>query len=212
MGSAPGLRRWRAAFARRVPPGRAGTAWARGGRQRSPAGPFANDLRPLTPSAESSARITRPLAGIGRKRPAPVASCNSNPGRSGDSPGRLSNNLRWVRAARALAADGRPLNPHQASSAYPDPAGSDCGRRLRRPGASNPTARANLGRAAPAVERVHPVVLAPQRPGRPPARPPSAPSPRRRARNRKLAAQAAASCGQSAARARPKTWSQPDTH
>jgi hypothetical protein len=83
VGSAPALRRRRAAFARRVLPGRAGTGQVRGGRRRSPAGPLANDLRPLAPSAESSARVTRPAARIGRKRPAPVAPSNSNPGRSG---------------------------------------------------------------------------------------------------------------------------------
>jgi hypothetical protein len=152
VGSAPGLRRWRVAFARRVRPGRAGTGWVRGRRRRSLAGPFANDLRPLAPSAESSAGITRPLAGIGRKRPASVASCNGNPGRSGVRPGGCRTIFDGPGPRRPPSGFGglesasyqpghllqptrrttgesarrrrRPLNPHQASRTF---SGRSCG-------------------------------------------------------------------------------------
>ena len=96
----------------------------------------------LAPSAESSARITPPPAGIGRKRPAPVASCNNDPGRSGvrpsgrrtifDGPGprrppsgvaglesagyQPGHRLQPTRRTTGESARRRrrPLNPHQA--------------------------------------------------------------------------------------------------
>ena len=149
MGSAPGLRRWRAAFARRARPGRAGPGWVRGGRRRSPAGPFANDLRPLAPSAESSARITRPLAGIGRKRPAPVASCNSNPGRSGVRPGgcrRIFDRPGPRRPAHQKTGLEHPVcreQPVQRVRRREEQVGEDRGRiDVQRPGSSRPGERA----------------------------------------------------------------------
>ena len=85
----------------------AARGWVQGVGRRSPAWPWANDLRPLAPTAESPAGRGPAGGGVRRKRPALLSYCDTNPGRDRGSPRRDPNDLRHARAAEPVNPPGR---------------------------------------------------------------------------------------------------------
>jgi hypothetical protein len=145
------------ALARRASPGPSRPrGWVRGVGRRSPR-PWANDLRPLAPAAESLAGRPRAAGAIRRKRPALLLYCDTNPGRYRGSPRRDPNDLRQApcrrthqppgRPRRVWAPPGRRLPP----AAQPDAAGAGSGPAEQAPNRRPAVPMAATGRDPAAV-------------------------------------------------------------